>query len=54
LSTVAIIAAVAVVASAHSTQKNEYKITCAEKRERNPDALTGPIHKDKECCQWSG
>ncbi|KNC74530.1 hypothetical protein SARC_12928 [Sphaeroforma arctica JP610] len=53
-STVAIIAAVAVVASAHSTQKNEYKITCAEKRERNPDALTGPIHKNKECCQWSG
>ncbi|KNC86270.1 hypothetical protein SARC_01592 [Sphaeroforma arctica JP610] len=36
------------------SSKNEYKITCAEKRERNLDALKGPIHKNKECCQWSG
>ncbi|KNC83556.1 hypothetical protein SARC_04203 [Sphaeroforma arctica JP610] len=37
-----------------SSSKNEYKITCAEKRKRNPDALEGRIPEDKECCQWSG
>ncbi|KNC83555.1 hypothetical protein SARC_04202 [Sphaeroforma arctica JP610] len=30
------------------------KITCAEKRVRVPDDLQGPIHEDKECCEWSG
>ncbi|KNC84680.1 hypothetical protein SARC_03114 [Sphaeroforma arctica JP610] len=42
------------VQNTETVEEKNYMITCAEKRERNPDALKGPIHKNKECCQWSG
>ncbi|KNC69742.1 hypothetical protein SARC_17742, partial [Sphaeroforma arctica JP610] len=33
---------------------NDYKITCAKKRELDSDSLEGPIQEDKVCCRWSG